>query len=91
MQIEKDIAHSVCSQYQANDVVCPSQLRQGLFVVGAVDNIDHDPSSTTSRSSFHGTGISITQFPTANNLGVEIEPVTTVASQLIVLPPSYSL
>ncbi len=60
MQIEKDIAHSVCSQYQANDVVCPSQLRQGLFVVGAVDNIDHDPSSTTSRSSFHGTGISIT-------------------------------
>ncbi len=27
MQIEKDIAHSVCSQYQANDVVCPSQLR----------------------------------------------------------------
>ena len=60
MQIEKDIAHSVCSQYQANDVVCPFQLRKGLFVVvGAVDNIDHDPSPTTSRSSFHGTGISI--------------------------------
>ena len=71
-------------------MVCPSQLRQGLFVVGAVDNIDHDP-STTFRSSFHGTGISITQFPTANNLGVEIEPVATVASQQIALPPSYSI
>ena len=90
MQIENDTAHSVCSQYQANDVVCPSQLWQGLFVVGAVD-IDHDPSSTTSRSSFHGMGISITQFPTANNLGVEIEPVATVASQQISLPPSYSI
>ena len=28
-----------------------------LFTVGALDNLDHNPSSTTSQSSFHGTGI----------------------------------
>ena len=44
MQIENDIAHSLCGQYQASEVVCPSDLRKGLFVLGVVDNMDHDPS-----------------------------------------------
>ena len=30
--------------------------RKGLFTVGALDNLDHNPSATTSQSSFHGTG-----------------------------------
>ncbi len=64
-ELEKDIALSMCTQYQANDVVCPSHLRKGLYTVGAMDNIDHNPSSTTAHSSFHGTGISIFQIPTA--------------------------
>ena len=34
-----------------------------LFTVGALDSIDHNPSSTTSVDSFHGTGISLFQFP----------------------------
>ena len=37
------------------DVVCPPKLRQGLFTTGAVDNIDHNPSSATAKDSFHGT------------------------------------
>ncbi len=60
VQIEKDAAYSLCAQCQANDIVCPSHLRKGLFVVVAMDNIDHDPSSTTAPSSSHGTGISLT-------------------------------
>ena len=28
------------------------------FTVGALDNLDHNPSSTTARDSFHGMGIS---------------------------------
>ena len=40
---------------------------------GALDNIDHDPSSIYAQSSFHGTGISITQFPpTGNGLMIEV-------------------
>ena len=41
---------------KASEVVCPSDLRQGLFVVGA--NIDRDPSSITAQSSLRGARIS---------------------------------
>lgn len=30
-------------------IECPSQLKKGLFTVAAVDNFDHNPSSTTSN------------------------------------------
>jgi len=45
--------------------VVPIQLRHGLFTISALDNLDHNPSSTTSKGSFHGTGISLFQFPTS--------------------------
>lgn len=32
-----------------------------MFTVVAVDNIDHIPSSTTAKGSFHGTAISLMQ------------------------------
>lgn len=44
-----------------NDCVCPPNLKQGLFTTAAVDNIDHNPRSTSANYSFHGTGISIIQ------------------------------
>ena len=50
-------------------------------ICSAVDNINYDPSSTTAQSSFHGTGISITQFLAADNAGTAIEPLATVATQ----------
>ena len=49
------------------------------------------PSSTTADSSFHGTGISIIQFPTASNTGTAIEPVSTTATKGIILPQSYTV
>ena len=54
-------------------VVCPSALRKGLFTVGALDNIDHNPSATTAKSSFHGTGISLFQHPTDSESGEQRE------------------
>ena len=50
-------------------IVCPSSLRKGLVTVGGVDNFDHNPSSITAQSSFLGTAISITQFPTPDSVG----------------------
>ena len=41
-------------------MVCPPILRKGLFTVGAMDNIDHYPLST---SFFHGTRINVFQLP----------------------------
>ena len=58
LQIENQIAFSVCEYFKKNNVVCPAQLHKGLFTVGALDNLDYNPSSTTAKDSFHGTGSS---------------------------------
>lgn len=63
------LATSVCKKFNDDGIVCPLNLRSGLYTVGALDNIDHNPSSTTSQGSFHGTGISIFQFPNASSPG----------------------
>ena len=56
LQIEKQLAFAVCEDFRKKGVVCPAQLRKGLFTVAALDNLDHNPSSTTAKGSFHGTG-----------------------------------
>lgn len=49
LQISTDLGNAVCRQYQEEKVVCPPNLRSGLFTTAAVNNIDHNPSSTSSR------------------------------------------
>ncbi|KAJ3591760.1 hypothetical protein NHX12_006892 [Muraenolepis orangiensis] len=34
-----------------------------------INNLNHNPSSTTAKGSFHGTGISFFQFPSKSNVG----------------------
>ena len=80
MQIEEWIATSACERFEDDGVVVPSCLSKGLFTVGALDNLDHNPSSTTSATSFHGTGISLLQLPTEGNSGERRPPIT--------IPPS---
>ena len=57
LQVENQMAIAVCEDIKNKGIVCPAQLRKGLFTVGALDNLDHNPSSTTAKGSFHGTGI----------------------------------
>ena len=64
-------ASSVCEQYHREQVVCPPKSRGAVFTTAAVDNIDHNPSSTTSKESFHGTGISLLQHPTVEGEGTD--------------------
>ena len=64
LELEEWIATAVCEQSKEDGVVAPACLQKGLFTVGVLDNLDHNPSSTTSVDSFHGTGISLFQFPT---------------------------
>ena len=45
-------------------------LRNEVFTSVAVDNVDHNPTSSTSKDSFHGTTISLVQHPTHNGAGV---------------------
>ena len=56
-------------------VVFPITLRKGLFTTAAIDNIEHNPSSTTSHDSFHGTGIFLFQRPSVRLPGEKCEPL----------------
>lgn len=58
----KNMGKGVCAQFQEDGLVCPQNLMKNMFTVGAIDNINHYPSSTTS-SSFHGAAISVFQHP----------------------------
>ena len=60
-QLEDQWAVSACERFKDDDVVIPACLRKGLFTVGALDNLNHNPTSTTSSDLFHGTGISLFQ------------------------------
>ena len=66
----KDFGTSVCNHFKTVGVVCPPYFQQNLFTVGAIDNPDHNPSSTTAQGSFHGTGISLFPFPTQDSIDV---------------------
>ena len=61
-------------------VVCPPKMRGAVFTTAAVDNIDHNPSATTARSSFHGTAISLIQHPSFTGEGVDRTIVLTGGS-----------
>lgn len=85
----------MCEQYHRDAVVCPPNLLQGLLTTAAVDNIDHNTSSTTATGSFHGTGISLFQHPNKHSGGVDRREYHILARErtskkIIGLPQSYA-
>jgi len=59
LEIENQMASSLCHRANDLNLVCPSKLKRGLFTIGALDNLDHNSSSTTAKDFFHSTGISL--------------------------------
>ena len=96
LAISTDLGNSICHQYHQDDVVCPPSLRKGLFTLSAMNNIDHNPSSTTAHDSFHGTGISLFQQPTVQVSGVcssrvFLDQTTSTGTKSVAeLPESFS-
>ena len=93
LQLEDWIAKAICIHFHEDGVVSPVCLHRSLITVGALDNLDHNPSSTTSQSSFHGTGISMFQFPSPNKPGECRRPVTvppSVSGKHVQLPEIYT-
>ncbi len=60
-QIQETIGQQLCEKYANEGIVCPPILQRNLFTFAAIDNVDHNPSSSTATSSFHGTSITIFQ------------------------------
>ena len=57
--------YRVCKIFHWRDgLVCPPQAFSGVFTTAAVDNIDHNPSSTSAHGFFHDTALSLLQHPT---------------------------
>ena len=71
LDISTELGEAVVRQYVEDGVVCPPSMRKRLFTTAAVDNTDHNPTSTTASSSFHGTSISLFQHPSEENNGEE--------------------
>ena len=95
LTISTDMANSVCSSFEEDGVVCPPKLRNQVFTTAAVDNIDHNPSSTTSSDSFHGTAISLVQHPTVEETGIDrctnvIDGAVKSQQKLCSLPDAYA-
>ena len=95
LSLSTDIANTVCASYESEGVVCLPKLKSSLFTTAAVDNIDHNPSSTTAQDSFHGTTISLVQHPTDNESGTEREQPTIQSSAkssktVAALPSSFT-
>ena len=70
LQLSAQVGNNVCQQFHREQVVCPPKMRDEVFPTAAVDNIDHNPSATTSKDSFHGTGISLIQHSSYSGEGV---------------------
>ena len=95
LNISTELGDKICYHYEREKAVCPPQLKGGLFTTAAVDNIDHNPSSTTSRDSFHGTGISLFQHPDESCSGIQraviaIQDDSQPRKMKINLPESYT-
>jgi len=67
-------------------------MRHGLFTIGAIDNIDVNPSSSTAMSSFHGTAASLHQKVATNaNQIEELEKLTLSTDKFLKqLPDEYT-
>ena len=63
------VTNQLCENFKKDVVVCPPSLQKGLFLNTAIDNNDHDPSSTGAKLSFHGTSISFFQDPNSEVTG----------------------
>ena len=70
LQLSTDMGNTVCKMYKLENVVCLPTIRGNLFTTAAVDNVDHNPSSTTAKHSCHGASISLLQHKTSQDDGV---------------------
>ena len=74
LTIEVNFVQPIADQTRNNtDIVCPTYLRQHIFSVAALDNLDHNPTSHTANSSFHRTGIYMFHFPSLQKPGLDLE------------------
>ena len=63
LSITKSVYEALCKNYARHGIFLPSNLKKGCFVILVKDNIDKNASSNLVHSHYHGTSISLLQFP----------------------------
>ena len=91
LSLTDSLSATVLKEYEEDGVVCPRVLKKDEFTAGALDNLDIDPSSSTSKGSFHGTAISLFQskLEDHNSIGLRRSSLEK-GDKLVSLPKSYS-
>ena len=91
--ISVDLANSVIEFWNKIGVVVPLSMKTGYFTTHALDNVDHNPTSTTAKSSYHGTGISCTQHCADDKINLplctEVLSESAIGRQKVNSLPSY--
>ena len=94
LRLSSDMANAVCEHFKETQTVCPPNLKRNVFTTAAVDNIDHNTSSTTAITSFHGKSISLIQHPNVEGEGVSNAIIKrrnlSAAKTIAPLPSSYT-
>ena len=92
VELSTVLRNDVLHQYEEHKVVFPSSLRKNVFTTAATDNIDHNPSSTSTEGLFFGTDISLFQHITEEEPGVVQHKKNTQSSskKLNQLPSIYA-
>ena len=93
LEISAQLGDAAVSRYEEERVVCPLVFRKRIFTTAAMDNIDHNSTATTATTSFHGTSISLFQYPTLDNKGEKLEPFQITdhsVKKVPELPDSYT-
>ena len=71
MTFYQELSEIVKALYsKSDDKVLPSNLKQGLFTIFVDDNLDKNSSSVDGRSHFHGTALTVLQYPSQENSGI---------------------
>ena len=85
------------AQYEKDGVFLPRNLKMTILTIIGKDNVDHNASSTTATKHYHGTSLSVFQFPTTQNPGIPFGPLevtenTTKSNSKKIenLPSSYT-
>ena len=74
LEISTDLGTKICKYYDSLNTVCQPQLKKRVFTTSAMDNINHQTSATTAKSSFNGTDISVFQHYGTSEQSIESEP-----------------
>ena len=95
LDITKDIADCILQQYERDKVFLPKILRELLFTIIAKDNVDLNSSSNPAAGHYHGTSMTILQFPLSTysgkirNIEYELAVSKTLSKKVDKLPQSY--